>query len=116
MKRLHTNYKVADDVVVITVVVGNGQMGNTLVAVDDRVLANTDDINELEIGTAADLKGKTLYVITTVSQTNVALPDAIVSYRMRGGAEPRDYVLDDDFGDGSVQVQFLATFDLVGAP
>ncbi|HKW41550.1 MAG TPA: hypothetical protein VJN39_09890 [Gemmatimonadales bacterium] len=111
MKTLHTNYKLAPGDVRLTVLVGNGHRGNTLVAVGSDVLVNQPDIRNVRIGSADDLRGKTLSVITTVSQVNTATADAIVTYQARGGAENRDFQLDDDFADGEVQLQFVATFD-----
>ncbi len=100
MKTLHTNYKLDSGDITLTVVVGNGQRGNTLVAVGSAVLANGPNISNLRIGKGSDLVGSTLSVISTVSQVNTSTP------------EDRDYQLDDDFADGEVQIQFVATFDL----
>jgi hypothetical protein len=112
MKTLHTNYKVDSGDITLTVVVGNGQRGNTLVAIGSAVLANGPNISNLRIGKGSDLNGKTLSVISTVSQVNTSTQDAVITYELRGGAEDRDSQLDDDFADGQVQIQFVATFDL----
>ena len=112
MKTLHTNYKVATSDITVTVVVGNGQRGNTLVAVDSEELANGPNVTSLAIGKGTDLAGKTLTLLTTVSQTNTSTPDAVVTYRVRGGAQDRDFQLQHAFADGEVQIQFDGTIDL----
>ena len=58
MKTLHTNYKVATSDITVTVVVGNGQLGNTLVAVGSEELANGPNITNLVIGKGSDVAGK----------------------------------------------------------
>ena len=112
MKTLHTNYKVATSDITVTVVVGNGQRGNTLVAVDSEELANGPNVTSLAIGKGSDLAGKTLTLLTTVSQTNTSTQNAVVTYRLRGGPLDRDDQLQDDFADGEVQIQFVGTLDL----
>ncbi len=116
MKSLHTGYKLDPGVITITVLVGSGQRGNTLVAIGSQVLANGPIINALEIGKGNELAGKTLTVISNVSQTNTSTQDAVVTYQLRGGAEDREHRLDDGFADGQVQIQFVATFDLTESP
>ena len=96
----------------MTVVVGNGHRGNTLVAVGSDVLANRPEITDLRIGRRSDLAGKTLTLLTTASYTNPSTQDAIVTYRLCGGASDQDYQLDDAFAPGETQIQFVATFDL----
>src|SRR3989442_11707127 len=81
MKTLHTNYKVGTGDITVTVVVGNGQRGNTLVAVGSEELANGPNITNLAIGKGSDLAGKTLTLLTTVSQTNTSTQNAVVTYR-----------------------------------
>ncbi|PYO83085.1 MAG: hypothetical protein DMD65_06815 [Gemmatimonadetes bacterium] len=112
MKTLKTNYKVATSDITVTVVVGNGQRGNTLVAVGSEELANGPNITNLVIGNGSDVAGKALTLLTTVSQTNTSTPDAVVTYRVRGGAQDRDYQLQEAFADGEVQIQFDGTVDL----
>jgi hypothetical protein len=112
MKTLHTNFKLNAGDISLTVTLGNGQRGNTLVAVGTQVLMNGPEITGLRIGPGSELAGQTLNVISTVSETNTNA-DAVITYQLYGGAEDRDYPLEDDFADGEVQIQFVATFDLV---
>src|SRR5437899_7891649 len=63
MKTLHTNYKVGTGDITVTVVVGNGQRGNTLVAVGSEELANGPNITNLVIGKGSDVAGKALTLL-----------------------------------------------------
>lgn len=87
MKRvsMETDYKVATATVKLTVIVGDAQIGSSLVRLDAAELGR-GDINGLTIGKGPQTRGKTLSIKSVVTDVNDATNHTSITYAISGGA------------------------------
>ena len=79
----------------LTVTIGDGQSGATVVTLNGVVVDSGETIEDLPIGgPGEDLKKKTLECTTTVKDVNPATNHTSVTYTLRGGVEDKDFSYD----------------------
>jgi len=78
------DYKIADDIIRLSVVVGERQYGTSIVFFDDEAIAN-GDIDELPLGEGPALEGKAVEVYTMVTDVRDNTDDMSVSWILTGG-------------------------------
>jgi hypothetical protein len=78
------NYKIADEVIRLSVVVGERQYGTSIVFLDDEAISN-GDVDELPLGEGAALEGKTVEVYTMVTDVRDNTDEMSVSWILTGG-------------------------------
>jgi len=83
--RAQTLQLTANGHIVLTVSIGNAQLGASIVTMkgDANIIAK-GDITKLDLGAATDLKGKTLNVLTNTLDTNDASNAMITTYTFSG--------------------------------
>jgi hypothetical protein len=114
MKRvsMETDYKVATDSVTLSIIVGDAQIGSSLV-LRDGVELGRGEINGLTIGKGPEINGKTLSIKSVVTDVNDATNQTSVTYALSGGiVEQRlsQTATVDDEGDSVI---YRATIHLV---
>jgi hypothetical protein len=78
------DYLTADGQVRLTVLVGERQFGTSVVFVDEKAIAN-GDIDGLELGEGAKLRGTDLVVYTMVTDVRNNTDDVSVTWVLTGG-------------------------------
>lgn len=91
--RLNESYEAADDMVTITVEVGNGQKGHNTVYIDSDKRVSGSKITGEPLGNGAELRGKEIRVSSTVTDTNQNTNRTSVTYTLKGGKQDRVYAL-----------------------
>jgi hypothetical protein len=109
---LHERYIVADGDVTLQVLIGNAQIGGSVVTLDDTQVG-TGSIDELSLGLGSALVGKHLSVVTTVQVIGPASRETSVRYVLSGGLKERSYELTATAEREGTRVTYLADFDLV---
>ncbi|MBC9929705.1 hypothetical protein [Chitinophaga qingshengii] len=97
--------------VILNITIGNAQIGASVVRFDkdDNALAK-GDIRNLRLGTAADLKGKTLKVTTNVLDTNSLTNGIVVTYAFSSCTPSVILYQDEVKTDGDI-MSFLLDFN-----
>ena len=86
------DYAVAAGRVTLSVLVGDGQMGTSVVRLDQEQLA-IGDITDLAIGRGPDIAGKQLFVKTVVTDVNDKTNHTSVRYELQGGKADKNFDL-----------------------
>jgi hypothetical protein len=110
---IETDYKVAAGNVVLTVVIGDAQMGSSIARLDDRELGPPGAIEDLVVGKGASIKGKTLSVKSVVTDVNDKTNHMSISYQLKGGAAPQTVKAEADVEHEGDSVIYRATINLV---
>lgn len=108
---LQTDYAVDAGDVTLTVIIGDGQLGSSLVRLGEKELA-TGDIDRLKIGKGSAIAGKELFVKTVVADVNDNTNHTSVRYELKGGAADQTFDLDASVDEEGGSVIYRATFDL----
>ncbi|HMS64940.1 MAG TPA: hypothetical protein PKD83_06765 [Ignavibacteria bacterium] len=92
----NTEYKTAaiDEIVYLTVLIGKGQPGSSVVKLGDNVIKDGTNIVRLPIGKNSELKGKTLKITSVVDDFQIFTNETCIDYLLTGGEESKVYHLD----------------------
>jgi hypothetical protein len=100
--RLDTDYGIDTGVVHATVFIGEAQRGKWEVSIGEDSIGEGREPKRVEVGSAADLAGKTLVVEALVTDTNPTTNLTSVRITLEGGIEPKtnhlQHVVDRDGG------------------
>ncbi len=113
LKRLQGEYRVTDADVTLRIVVGQGQIGTSLVRLDDKDVAS-GAIAMLVIGAGPALVGRRLRVATTVTDVQRLTNRTSVRYVLSGGPEPAVFDTTADVEEEGGSIHYTARFDFVG--
>jgi len=108
--RLNTTYEVAGGDVSLTVTIGNGQLGASLVRLGTREIGS-GQIKDLPVGKGPAITGKTLTVKTVVADVNDKTNRTNVGYSLKGGKVPKDYDLEATVDQEGDSIIYRATFE-----
>jgi hypothetical protein len=109
---LIADYQVDDKAVQLSVVVGDAQVGASVVKLGKKLLA-TGDIDKLPIGNGSQLRGKPLFVKSTVTDVNDSTNQTSLTYRFRCGAQQREFVSSATVDEDGDSVIYRAKFNFV---
>lgn len=90
--KLNTTYPVSAKKVRLSIVIGDGNLGTTVVMLEEDILG-IGTITDLELGKGSTLKGKALRTKTVVTDFNDKTQDLSVTYNMEGGEHPFSFTL-----------------------
>ena len=110
--RLNEAYQVDKANVKVTVRVGDGQKGYTVVYIGSEEKTAGSSI-EHDLGPGEDLEGKELRVSTTVTDTNKSTNRTSVTYVLQGGPKKETFVLTYEVKKEKDQVDYYAKFRLL---
>src|SRR5437879_2658511 len=105
------DYAVAAGRVTLSVLVGDGQMGTSVVRLDQEQLA-IGDITDLAIGRGPDIAGKQLFVKTVVTDVNDKTNHTSVRYELKGGKADKNFDLAESVDQEGGSIIYRATFAL----
>jgi hypothetical protein len=112
VKRLQGQYRVGDGDVTLRIAVGDGQIGTSLVRLDDKELAS-GSLGMLLLGPGPALVGRRLRVATTVTDVQRLTNRTSVRYALSGGAEEARFDARADVAEEGGTVHYMARFDFV---
>jgi len=90
---LETTYHVDSGDILLTIAIGDGQLGSSRVSLDGKRVAKGDAIKNLLLGKGSKLVGKTITIKSVVTDVNDQTNHTSILYSLRGGAAPADYEL-----------------------
>ncbi|HEV8356002.1 MAG TPA: hypothetical protein VGQ17_04455 [Gemmatimonadales bacterium] len=99
-----TSYQVAKDDVLLTVVIGEQQLGSSIVWLDDNVLKE-GDVDKLKVGKGSALVGHRVTIKTVVTDTNDMTDRTSTTIILEGGTAPAEHTLSvdvDENGDSAI--------------
>jgi hypothetical protein len=108
-------YRVGNGPIKLTVTIGDGQFGSTLVQVGDQLLDHERTFDAV-IGNGSDLAGKLLRIFSVVTDTNKQTNRTSVTYRLEGGPEVLEHTLSFTVAQERASVDYEAEILLAGAP
>lgn len=88
-------YDSGNEVVIITIEIGNGQIGSSIVKIENNNLGDFENSFSLEIGKNKDLKGKQLSIITMIHDINPSSDKIEMSIQIEGGKNIHNQVIFD---------------------
>jgi len=108
---LHTEYEVGQGDLLLSVVIGEGQLGSSLVRLGERELA-IGDVSRLKVGKGSTIAGKQLYIKTVVTDVNDQTDRTSVRYELQGGEVQKVIDLEASVDEEGGSVIYRARFDL----
>jgi hypothetical protein len=90
--RFETEYRVADGDVHVTVRIGDGQFGTSVMMLADQTFG-PGDVNDVVLGAGPDLSGLELRVKSIVTDINDMTNRTSIAYDLTGGEAPATHVL-----------------------
>jgi len=108
---LKTDYPVDTGAVVLTIKIGEGQLGTSVVRLGETQL-DIGEIDVLEIGQGPDLAGQVLFIKTVVADVNDNTNHTSVSYELQGGKADKVFNLDGTADEEGGSVVYRASFSL----
>jgi hypothetical protein len=83
--KFNTEYKVASSDVFLDVVIGEGQSGSISVSLNDTIIDQENEFVSFPIGNGNDIKGKTLTILSEVSDMLINTNRTSVTFALSGG-------------------------------
>ncbi len=108
-RRLSRRYQVDNGDVSVRIIVGEGQVGTSLVEVDGIEIAS-GGLARVRLGSGEELPGKTARVITTVTDVQRATNRTSVRYVLEGGSEQAIFDKEAEVENEGGSVQYIARF------
>ncbi len=109
---LQTDYAVDSGDVSLTITIGDGQLGSSLVRLNDKELG-IGEIDGLKVGKGSAVAGKELFIKTVVTDVNDKTDHTSVRYELKGGASDQTFDLDGSVDEEGGSVIYRATFNLI---
>lgn len=109
---LVTDYEVSDKPVRLRVIVGDAQIGASVVKLG-RKLLGSGAIDDLNLGNGSTLRGKPLFVKSVVTDHNDNTNRTSLTYQFRCGSETREFTSMASVDEDGDSVIYRAKFNLV---
>jgi hypothetical protein len=109
---LKTSYMVADGEVKLTVVIGDGQLGASIVFLNTTPIEK-GEIKDQVIGLGKSLHGSKLLVKTVVSDVNDQTNHTCITYILTGGVKDNSFSLEATVANEGDSIIYKAEFDLI---
>ncbi len=109
--KLIADYEVAAKKVKLSVVIGDAQIGSSVVTLGSKRLG-MGDISKLEIGSGPKIKGKSLFVKSVVTDVNDRTNHTSLTYRLVGGRNDQDFVSSGSVDENGDSIIYRAKFNL----
>ena len=109
---LETDYEVAETDVILTVVVGDAQIGASVVKLNTKTLG-MGEIAKLLVGSGPKVRRKNLYIKTAVTDVNDSTDHTSLTYRLGGGKNDREFISSATVDQDGDSIVYRAKFHLV---
>jgi len=111
--KINEVYVVRKSDVILSVKIGNAQIGSSLVKLDNKEISR-GEIKDLIIGNGSDIIGKTLSIKTVITDVSDKTNVLTVQYTLKGGETDKNYDLKDEVSEEGDSVIFRANFEFQG--
>jgi hypothetical protein len=108
---LVTDYRVGAGNITLSITVGEGQVGGSVVRLGDQDVA-IGDVKRVTIGPGPSVKGKELFVKSVVTDVDRKADRTSVRYELKGGREDRVFQLEATVNKKGGAAVYRATFHL----
>jgi len=81
-------YQVADDPITLSVIIGQAQLGRSVVKLEGEEIKRGINIRQAELAVGAELVGKVMTIKSVVTDVNDKTNRLSVRYELAGGPEP----------------------------
>jgi hypothetical protein len=109
---LRADYEVDSKDVRLTIVIGNAQIGSSVVTLDGTEKGR-GDIEKLLIGAGSKVKGKPLKTKSAVTDVNDKTNRTVITYRLTGGKRNQDFTSSGTVDKDGDSIIYRALFRLV---
>jgi len=109
---LVTDYQIADAVVKLSVVIGDAQIGSSIVKLGSTPLGK-GAIEALPVGAGPAVRGNPLFVKTIVTDINDSTNHTSVTYRLTGGRVDQEFHSAGTVDENGDSVVYRARFNLI---
>jgi hypothetical protein len=110
------NYQVIDEQkIFLSVQVGNGQLGYHYIRLDLLQIGDgyySHDFDDLSIGLGSEIKSKTLFITSNISN-NMSLASAIITYTLIGGVSEPKIIRHEKAFDGKEAIAIKAKIKFI---
>lgn len=96
----------------LTIVIGNSQIGGSVVKLGAKELAD-GQIKNLDLGIGNSLRGKKLKSKSVVADVNDRTNRTIITYRIKGGARDQEFVSSGTVDQDGDSIVYRALFNLI---
>jgi len=111
-KRVQGEYRVGDGDVTLRITVGDGQIGTSLVRLDDQDVAS-GAIAMLVVGSGPALVGRRLRVATTVTDVQRLTNRTSMRYLLSGGPDDATFDAAAEVEEEGGSIHYAARFDFI---
>lgn len=109
--KIDTTYKVSQSDVSLTIIIGDAQLGASIVMLGDKELG-IGEIENLLIGKGPDIAGKILSIKSIVSDVNDKTNHTSIRYVLKGGKNEKEYDLGGTVDEEGASIIYRARFHL----
>ena len=110
---LRADYQVAAGPVELTIVIGDGQRGVSLVFLDaEELIVRPGEPGHYLVGSGPTVAGHTLSVESTVADVRAETNRTSITYVLSGGVAPQEFHQAAPAARAGAEVDYVATFDL----
>ena len=109
---LITDYEVGAKLVKLSVVIGEAQIGSSVVKLGAKKLGE-GDIAGLPVGSGDDIKGRPLFVKSVVTDVNDNTNRTSITYKLDGGKRNQQFVSSGSVEEDGDSIIYRAKFNLV---
>lgn len=94
----------------LTVVIGDAQLGTSLVRLGSQKPLTVGQVKGLAIGKGSSLRGRKLFIKSVVTDVNDKTNHTSISYKLSGGTAPASFGLDATVEEEGDSIVYRATF------
>jgi hypothetical protein len=109
---LRADYEVDDKDVKMTILIGNAQIGSSIVKLDNTEKGR-GDITGLLIGSGSKIKGKSLKTKSVVTDVNDQTNKTVITYRLTGGKRTQEFTSSGTVEQNGSSIIYRSLFRLV---
>lgn len=113
MPSLQTDYHIGNGDVKLSIIIGEAQIGSSLVKIEAKELARGDEVTDCSLGKGTDLLGKTVIVKTVVNDVNDKTNHTCVTYQLKGGKEDAQFYLEGTVANEGDPMLYRAEFKMI---
>jgi hypothetical protein len=110
---LETDYYVDKKDIVITITIGDAQLGASILKLNGKEITRGDDIKDFVIGKGEKIKNKSLLIKSIVTDVNDKTNHTSITYKFKGGKLDCEYYLDGTVASEGDSIIYRATFNFV---
>ena len=109
---LITDYEVSEGDVTLSIVIGDAQIGSSIVKLE-QVEKGRGDIGDLNIGSGSGIKNKALFVKSVVTDVNDMTNHTSITYVLKGGRRDQEFTSQGSVEENGDSIIYRVKFNLV---